>query len=275
MTQTKEVEEELRKANRYLEEFAYVASHDLQEPLRMVGIYTQLLTTRVAGSDPELDEFAGFIQSGVARMWTLLSDLLEFSRTMNAKKELAIGTADLEGSFTQALSVLQTAIGESNALIHKQSLPRCVRGDTQQMSHVFQNLISNALKYRDQSRRPELHISSQRTVDGWNVIVQDNGIGFEPEYASRIFGLFKRLHTASEYPGTGVGLAICERIIERYGGRIWAEGTPGEGAKFVFAVPTGDEQNIERVTDDQGFVTEWTWGEGGYYQSLPRRDRTT
>ena len=224
----------LERVNRELEEFAYVASHDLQEPLRMVNIYTQLLLRRFIGENPEAQEYAGIVRQGVTRMEALIRDLLKFSRTVQSV-ELPDGIADLSSSLADALSVLKSRIADSGAIITVSALPT-TRGETAQMSHVFQNLISNSLKYSDPSRRPEIHVSAKNKKGESTISIQDNGIGFEQQYAERIFGLFKRLHN-DEYPGTGLGLAICKRIVERYGGRIWADGRPSEGSTFHFSLP--------------------------------------
>jgi PAS domain S-box-containing protein len=229
--------EELKRVNRELEEFAYVASHDLQEPLRMVNIYTQLILSDIHRDPTKIGEYAGFVQRGVERMEGLIHDLLTFSRAVQ-DEERPIGDADLSDSLNEALSVLKNRIEESGCTITADRLPT-VRGDTSQMSHVFQNLLSNAMKYRKPDVLPRVHISVARDGDYWVVAVRDNGLGFEPQYAERIFGLFKRLYK-EEYPGTGLGLAICKRIVERYGGRIWAEGRPGEGAVFYFSLPSVD-----------------------------------
>jgi PAS domain S-box-containing protein len=230
----KVIEAELTRTNRELEEFAYVASHDLQEPMRMVNIYTQLILMEVGDSHPSLKEYGGFVREGVGRMQALIHDLLTFSRTVH-KDELPAGVADLSLSLTEALSVLDNRIRQSGANITVQFLPTVV-GDTAQLAHVFQNLLSNALKYARSGTPPRIDICAAADGDHWIVSVQDNGIGFEPQYAERIFGLFKRLHK-DEYEGTGLGLAICRRIVERYGGRMWAEGRPREGATFFFALP--------------------------------------
>ncbi len=240
ITDQKKTEEELRKMNRELEEFAYVASHDLQEPLRMVNIYSHLLLKHFGGEDVKLSNYAGFIRQGVSRMEGLIRDLLTFSRTVHSDNDLPVGAADLSVSFAEALGVLKDSIEDNHAVISVQPLP-AVRGDTAQMAHVFQNLLSNALKYRKKDVPPEIHVSAELKGRRWVVSVNDNGIGFEPQYADRIFGLFKRLHK-DEYPGTGLGLAICQRIVERYGGRIWAEGRPGEGATFSFSLLRRDSQ---------------------------------
>ena len=230
----KEGEAALRKVNRELEEFSYVASHDLQEPLRMVNIYTQMILKRFGSEDTTLRQYAGFVRQGVMRMEALIHDLLAFSRTVHTE-ELPVGAADLSAALAEAISVLKNPLEESGAVIHAEHLP-AVRGDTGQMAHVFQNLLSNALKYRKKEAPSKIRITVKPDADHWIVSVRDNGIGFEQQYAERIFGLFKRLHK-EEYPGTGLGLAICQRIVERYGGRMWAEGRPGEGAAFYFALP--------------------------------------
>jgi len=234
ITDQRRTEEDLRRMNRELEEFAYVASHDLQEPLRMVNIYTQQILKTLGSDDEKLNLFSGFVQQGVSRMEALIHDLLTFSRSVHSE-ELPIGTADLQASLTEALSVLKSRIEETGAVIRAATLP-LVRGETAQLAHVFQNVLSNALKYRKMDITTEIHIAAVWDRDQWIVSVRDNGIGFEPRYSERIFGLFKRLHKDA-YPGTGLGLAICKRIVERYGGRMWAEGRPDIGATFFFSLP--------------------------------------
>jgi PAS domain S-box-containing protein len=226
---------DLERANKELEEFAYVASHDLQEPLRMVNIYTHLILEQLDSSDAKLGQYAEFVRQGVKRMEALLGDLLTFSRTEHTE-ESPTGVADLSAALDEALAVLKDRIESSGAVIKAEPLP-IVHGDTAQMAHVFQNLISNAMKYRKKDVAPIIRISAVGDGDQWIVSVKDNGIGFLPQYAERIFGLFKRLHK-DEYPGTGLGLAICQRIVKRYRGRIWAEGSPGNGATFLFALPS-------------------------------------
>jgi PAS domain S-box-containing protein len=225
----KESETALRRVNRELEEFTYVASHDLQEPLRMVNIYTQMMLQQ-AGNSPEMGQYAGFVTKGVNRMEALLRDLLTFSRTVHHDDEAT--AASLSAALQEAMSVLKNRIEESGAQITAEPLP-IVRGDTMQYAHVFQNLLSNAMKYRRPDEPPRISIHAARKGDLCVVTVRDNGVGFEQKYAERVFGLFKRLHT-DEYPGTGLGLAICKRIVEQYGGRIWAESAPGQGAAFHF-----------------------------------------
>ncbi len=235
---------ELERANRELEEFAYVASHDIQEPLRMVNVYTQLLLRQFSGEDAKAQQYAGFVRQGTRHMEQLIQDLLSYSSSVQ-KPESPVRSADLSAALAEAMDVLKTGIEESGAVITADPLPR-VYGDTRQLAHVFQNVLSNALKYRRRDVPLSIHITAK--FDGANCVVSvcDNGIGFEPQYAERIFGLFKRLHR-EEYPGTGLGLAICHRIIERYGGRIWAQGTPGRGACIFFSLRCvqGDNQGLE------------------------------
>jgi PAS domain S-box-containing protein len=227
---------ELEQANQELEEFAHVASHDLQEPLRMVGIYTEMLLRRFLSGDVQAQEYARFVRQGVQRMEQLIQDLLAYSQVVHAENSAA-DDGDLNRSLTDAMKILEANISATNARVTAAALPH-VRADKSQMAHVFQNVISNALKYRKADIAPEIDISVRRDGTHWVVSIRDNGIGFEPQYAQRIFGLFKRLHR-DEYSGTGLGLAICQRIIERYGGRIWAEGQPGQGATFHFSLPEG------------------------------------
>jgi PAS domain S-box-containing protein len=230
----KRTNRDLMRVNRELEEFDYVASHDLQEPLRMVNIYTELILREVPAVGTDLAQYAQFVQQGVKRMEGLIRDLLTFSRAVHAEDE-PVGRADLSAALGDAISVLQSRIEENGAVIAAGPLP-AVRADVSQISHVFQNLLSNALKYRKAQGAVEVRVSAEQNGSDWIVSVADNGIGFEPQYAERIFGLFKRLHK-EEYPGTGLGLAICKRIVERHGGRIWAEGQLGHGATFRFSLP--------------------------------------
>lgn len=236
ITEQRRTEDELRRLNRELEEFAYVASHDLQEPIRMINIYTQLIMRSLGGANERIKQYAGFVESGVTRMQALIDDLLLFSRNLYQHDEQPSDRADLSVALEQAIAVLKGRIDEAGAVIKAETLPT-VRGDTQQFTQVFQNMLSNSVKYRRADVPLNIQISTERDGDRWVIRVHDNGIGFAPQYAERIFGLFKRLHK-EEYPGTGLGLAICKRIIERYNGRIWAEGRPGEGSTFYFSVPS-------------------------------------
>ncbi|MGC2657915.1 MAG: ATP-binding protein, partial [Bryobacteraceae bacterium] len=223
----------LETVNHRLEEFTYVASHDLREPLRMINMYSQLVQRRIGKGDATLNEYVGYVQQGAARMDRLIQDLLSFSRTVDSAEIEAGKSADLSASLSEALLLLKKSVDESGAVITFQPLPM-VQGDMNQFAHVFQNLISNALKYRKPNIRPQICISAAEDGDRWVISIRDNGIGFDPGYADQIFGLFKRLHK-DEYSGTGVGLAICQRIVERYGGQVWAESQPGEGATFYFS----------------------------------------
>jgi PAS domain S-box-containing protein len=229
----------LERANRELEEFAYVSSHDLQEPLRMVNIYTHLLLKALAPDSAETAEYAAFVRQGVQRMEHLIRDLLSYSRVIHSEGAPA-GTADLADSLSQAMQTLKTRIDDAHAGIAVGALPK-VRGEAAQIAHVFQNLITNSLKYRRPETDPEIHIEAERAGSQWIISVCDNGIGFEQQYAERIFGLFKRLHK-DEYPGTGLGLAICQRIVERFGGRMWAEGRPGQGATLYFTLNAAESK---------------------------------
>ncbi|MFL6449763.1 MAG: ATP-binding protein [Bryobacteraceae bacterium] len=232
--------EELTKANQELEEFAYVASHDLQEPLRMVNIYSQLLLRRDGlRNDTAAGQYAEFVQKGVLRMEELINDLLVYSRVIHSDHDEA-HMASLDRCLSEAISVLHGRIEETGAQMVSGPLTQVI-GDEKQLTLVFQNLLSNALKYRRDDVKPRVEIWTESRGGECVVNVRDNGIGFSPEYAERIFGLFKRLHKDA-YPGTGLGLAICRRIIERYGGKIWgtSEGE-GLGATFAFSL---SEPNI-------------------------------
>ncbi|MEO8128831.1 MAG: ATP-binding protein [Bryobacteraceae bacterium] len=231
--------DELLKADRELEEFAYVASHDLREPLRMINIYTQLLLKRTGmEEDPEQKEFASFVRAGVHRMEDLIQDLLDYSQVVHSDQE-AFGRVDLNAALSKAIEILHLQIKETEAVITCDPMP-VVLGEEPPLTQVFQNLLSNSLKYRSKSDVPRIHVAAERDGGEWIISVEDNGIGFEAEYAMRIFGLFKRLHKV-DYPGTGLGLAICKRVVERFGGRMWADsqGT-GRGSKFYFALRAGD-----------------------------------
>ncbi len=232
--------EELARMNRDLEAFAYAASHDLQEPLRAVKIYSEQLVKRYDNQGQEAEQYVLFVRQGVTRMEQLIRDLLDFSRAAHADGAPVGGTANLTVSLSEALKVLGNRIEECGATIISDPLP-VVNGDQAQLAQVFQNLLSNSLKYRKTEEALRIRIGAEPDRDMWIVSVQDNGIGFDQEYADRIFGLFKRLHREA-YPGTGVGLAICKRIVERYGGRIWAKSNTGSGATFYFELARKEPQ---------------------------------
>ena len=232
----KEKTEELARSNRDLEQFAYVASHDLQEPLRMVASYVQLLARRYRGKlDSDADEFIGFAVDGATHMWKLINDLLTYSRVGMRGKELK--PTDCEMVLNQALNNLKVAIDEKGAVVTYDPLP-IVMADSPQLGQLFQNLIGNAIKFQG-NEAPRIHISASRNGDGWTFSVHDNGMGISPEYSERIFIIFQRLHSRKEYPGTGIGLAISKKIVERHGGRIWVESEVGKGATFYFTLPSG------------------------------------
>jgi NO-binding membrane sensor protein with MHYT domain/nitrogen-specific signal transduction histidine kinase len=225
---------ELARSNAELEQFAYVASHDLQEPLRMVASYTQLLARRYRGKiDSEADEFIGFAVDGATRMQTLIRDLLSYSRVMTQGHSLQ--PADAKLACDVACRNLQKSIEESGAKVTVGVLPT-VHADATQLTQLFQNLIGNALKYCD-GHAPLIRVDATAAGETWQFSVRDNGIGIESQYFERIFQMFQRLHTREKYSGTGIGLAICRRIVERHGGRIWVESQPAMGSTFHFAIP--------------------------------------
>ncbi|MCY1073696.1 PAS domain-containing sensor histidine kinase [Archangium lansingense] len=225
--------QELSRSNADLEQFAYVASHDLQEPLRMVASYVQLLSRRYKGKlDADADEFIRYAVDGATRMQALINDLLAFSRVGTRGKELV--PVPLERSVERALSHLRLALQESGAEVKVEPLP-WVMGDETQLAQLLQNLVGNAVKFRGE-QPPRIRVSATREDDTITVAVEDNGIGIEPQYYERIFAIFQRLHGKEEYPGTGIGLSICKKIVERHGGRIWVESTPGQGSTFRFTL---------------------------------------
>ncbi|MCU7492610.1 MAG: PAS domain S-box protein [Ignavibacteria bacterium] len=240
ITAQKRIEEELVKAlldveqsNSELEQFAYIASHDLQEPLRMIGSYSQLLTRRYEGKlDAKADQYINYITEGVQRMQTLIKDLLHYSRTATSKEDMQ--TVDLNIVMTEVLTDLKVAIETSHADIKVSPLPPLKANHTQ-VRQLFQNLIGNAIKFRgDES--PVIEVSAQEESEVWQFSIKDNGIGIDPEYSEKIFMLFQRLNDREKYPGTGIGLAVCKKIVERHGGKIWIESEAGKGTTFFFTI---------------------------------------
>ena len=233
-TQVTRQSEELSRSNRELEQFAYVASHDLQEPLRMVSSYVALLGRRYDGQlDDRADKYIHFAVDGANRMQRLIHDLLAYSRVGTRGGELT--PTDTASVLGETLSNLEVAIDESEAEVVYSDLPS-VMGDPSQLRQLFQNIIGNALKFRSENR-PRVQLDAKRDGDQWTFSIRDNGVGFDQRYAERVFGVFKRLHRNADIPGTGIGLAICQRIIDRHGGRIWAESKLGEGSCFYFTLP--------------------------------------
>jgi PAS domain S-box-containing protein len=235
ITERVRMQDELHRANQDLEQFAFSATHDLQEPLRTISIYSELLTKRFGGAlDGEAREFAQHVHNGATRMQTLLRDLLAYTQVTKFDKPVQI--ADANEALQAVLSNLAAAVSESGTHITIAPLPSLPVYGTH-LQQLFQNLISNAIKYRSPERQPEVHVTAERQNEQWVFAVRDNGIGIDPEYKENIFGLFKRLHTSDEYSGTGIGLAICQRIVDQYHGRIWVESEPGRGSTFRFTLP--------------------------------------
>jgi PAS domain S-box-containing protein len=226
--------EELKRSNSELEQFAYVASHDLQEPLRMVSSYTQLVMKRYGERlDGDAREFMAYVVDGAARMKQLIEDLLAYSRVGTKGKEFK--PVPVENALKRAITNLRAAIEESGAEITHDALPT-VNADEVQLAQLFQNLMGNALKFRG-PEKARIRIEARENPAEWAFSVKDNGIGIEAQYFERIFMLFQRLHTKGDYPGTGIGLAICKKVVERHGGRIWVESEPGKGSSFNFTLP--------------------------------------
>lgn len=248
ITQRKEAEEELaRKAselarsNAELEQFAYIASHDLQEPLRMVASFTELLARRYKGRlDNDADEFIAFAVDGANHMKQLINDLLAYSRVGTRAKPFA--RTDCRDVFDRALRNLIVAIREQGATVKAGHLPT-IMGDAVQLTQLFQNLIGNALKFRG-PESPLIEVAAASHRDGWLFSLRDNGIGIDSQFFERIFAVFQRLHRKEDYPGTGIGLAICRKTVELHGGRIWVESELGKGATFYFTMPARGEGSV-------------------------------
>jgi light-regulated signal transduction histidine kinase (bacteriophytochrome) len=225
---------DLERSNKELEQFAYVASHDLQEPLRMVSSYTQLFAKRYKDQlDDKAEKYIDYVVDGAVCMQRLINDLLAYSRVGTRGKLME--PTDSHSVLGEALQNLQVAIDESRAIITNDDLPT-LRADASQLGQVFQNLIANAIKFRGESP-PRIHVSARDRGGDWFFSISDNGIGIDPQHEDRVFAIFQRLHTKQEYPGTGIGLALCKRIVERHGGKIWFESEPGKGSTFYFTIP--------------------------------------
>jgi PAS domain S-box-containing protein len=231
--------EELNRSNVELQQFAYIASHDLQEPLRMVASYTTLLARRYKGKlDADADDFISFAVDGATRMQHLIQDLLAYSRVGSKGQELTDTSS--EDALDQAIRNLRGAIQASGAIVTHDPLP-VVKADDMQLTQLFQNLVGNAIKYR-RADVPGVHISAvQNSAKKWVFSIKDNGLGIESQYFERIFGMFQRLHKREEFDGTGIGLAICKKIIERHGGAITVQSTVGEGSTFRFPLAAGSD----------------------------------
>lgn len=225
---------ELKRSNQELQQFAYVSSHDLQEPLRMVTLFSQLLKKRYKNRlDDDADEFIGFIVEGAQRMNLLIDDLLTYSRVTTHAKEFEM--VDLEKVLDGVLATLYVSLKENKVTLTHDSLPM-VYSEPSQMGQVFQNLIANAIKFKG-SNKPEIHISARRDDKKWIFKITDNGIGIDPDHQEQIFDVFKRLHPREKFPGTGIGLSICQKIIKNHGGQIWVKSEPGNGSNFYFTIP--------------------------------------
>jgi light-regulated signal transduction histidine kinase (bacteriophytochrome) len=229
----------LGRSNADLEQFAYVASHDLQEPLRMVSSYMQLFEKRYKGAlDPQADKYIAYAVDGAKRMQALIAGLLEYSRV--GRQDDPPAPVDTGVALDQALTNLRSALEESKAVVTHDPMPLVI-GNGPQITRVFQNLLGNGLKFRRPGEPPRIHVGARVQEDEALFSVRDNGIGIDPQYSDRVFVIFQRLHTRAEYPGTGIGLSVCKKVIERHGGRIWFDSQPGEGTTFSFTLPTSQE----------------------------------
>jgi light-regulated signal transduction histidine kinase (bacteriophytochrome) len=234
--------EKLARSNEELERFAYVASHDLQEPLRMVASFTQLLAKRYSGRlDETADRYIHYAVDGAKRMQQLIADLLAYSRVNS--KELDPRQTDCEAVVLEAMRNLEVAIKESGASVDWDPLP-ALWVDQGQLTQVFQNLLANAIKFRRKEECPRIHVSAVDSGAEWTISVRDNGIGIDARHAERVFQMFQRLHTRAEYPGTGIGLAVCKKVIERHGGKLWVESGSGAGSTFRFTIPKPERNGM-------------------------------
>jgi light-regulated signal transduction histidine kinase (bacteriophytochrome) len=231
--------ESLATSNADLEQFAYIASHDLQEPLRMISSYMTLLKQRYQGKlDSDADDFISYAVDGATRLQQMINDLLIFSRVQTRGKELV--PAQAETAYMNAVENLAYSISEEKAEVTHDPLPS-VLADATQLTMLFQNLLSNAIKFHGQEA-PRIHVSVEPGDEHYKFCVQDNGIGIDPQFFDKIFLIFRRLHTREEYPGTGIGLAVCKRIVSRHGGQIWVESQDGQGTRFYFTLLRGDRK---------------------------------
>src|SRR5579859_7247995 len=238
----KRAQEELARSNQDLEQFAYAASHDLQEPLRMVATYSQLLAERYRGKlDADADKYIHYAVDGALRMQKLVQDLLAFSRV--GRQGRAPRSTDCNAVLEASLKNLEAAIQESGAVVQTTHLP-LVMADSSQLAQVFQNLIGNAIKFRG-AEPPVIRVAVEAKRKEWVFSVADNGMGIEPEHAESVFVIFRRLHTHAEYPGSGIGLSICKKIIEQHGGRIWVESQLGHGCTFKFTLPKREDERTD------------------------------
>jgi PAS domain S-box-containing protein len=229
---------ELIRSNSDLERYAYLASHDLQEPLRAVTSFTQLLALEYADKlDADAREYLGYVVAGAKRMQALINQLLDYSRLGTQRKPFAL--VDCRRIYETAVADLKVAIDESGAILTRADLPQ-VMGDGVQLVQVFQNLLANAIKFR-RCHGPQVHVWAEHTDKEWQFAVRDNGIGIDSRNFERLFVIFQRLHHRDEYAGTGIGLAVCKKIVELHGGRIWVESKPGEGSTFYFTIPAVNE----------------------------------